>query len=836
MQQSGRAEGRRPGRSAAAAREPGGTLLVESKLTVPAERPGEVARPALVDRVLSSPAPVVSIVGPAGYGKTTLLRQVAAAAGAEGRPVAWVALDARDDDPTTLVAYVVEALSRIGPISRSDLGAVTSRAAPLERVVLPRLASIVGGLRARTVVILDDVHVIRGTAGADVLGVLADHMPAGAVLVLAGRGDPALPLARLRVSGRLQELGIDDLALGPADAAQLARGIGVAIDKSDLPVLLAETEGWPTAIYLAAIASRSGSVPGQVGVGFSGRDRHMADYIRQELLDPLPASTRAFMMESSVLERMTAALCDDVLDRDDAAILLPELERTNRLVVALDRERHWYRYHPLLRDVLRADLDASDRERAGAIAARASAWFVAEGDAEEAVDLARQSGDRGLFVATVGRYLLAFHRKGRSSTVLRWLAELDADETLAAHPDLAILGAISHALAGDPVATDRWADAAEAAARREGAGRTPPTLALLAAIRCRSGPEAMLLDADEALVAMGPRHPLRSPALYARGGANMLLGRTAEATADMEEAAALGAATGSVDAAVGAAASLASVLASTGAWSAARRAAGDALDLVRTFGTEHYQSSGIARAMAARVAIREGRRDDALGELVRAQVLRPFLSYAIPWMAVLTQVELGRAYLALGDAAGARTAIREAREVITHRPRLGILPDQVDALRAAVDAHAAGIAGASSLTRAEFRLLPYLPFHLTFDEIADRWTSRRTRSRPSRARSTGSSGPPRGARRSSGGGDRAPRRRPGTDRPPSLTAPARRRHPSRRPVGPRAIRPPDLPRSAAIIARTGGCARRSQAVEWRAQRGHRSAASGKEARDDVAVG
>ena len=713
--------GRVLSRSGPEGRGPQAPRLIESKLAAPPERPGEIARPSLVARVLAPGAPVISIVGAAGYGKTTLLRQVAVAATAAGRPVAWLALDARDDDPANLVAYLAEALSRIGSADPGDLAALTSRAAPLERVVLPHLAAIVGSLAPGVLVVIDDAHLIRGTAAADVLRVVADRLPAGATLVVAGRGDPMLPLARLRVSGGLAELGPDDLALAPSDAAGLVRAAGATIDDADVHVLLAETEGWPAAVYLAAMAGRSGS--GRVGIGFTGRDRHMADYVRQEPLDPLPASTRAFMVGSSVLGRMTPALCDEMLGRDDAAVLLSDLESANRLVIALDRERRWYRFHPLLRDVLREELDATGREHAHALAARASAWFADEGEPEEAIDLARESGDRSLFAALIGRYILPFYRVGRLSTVRLLLAEMGEAETLVAHPDIAAIGAIAHALAGEPGAADRWADAAEVVVRREpdaGGGTTAGLYALLASLVCRNGTEAMLRDAAAAIDLLGPLHPLTVSARFSQGAALALEGRAGEAIPVLSEAAEVGIATTSVDAAIGSTAVLASLHASAGDWTAARRHAREASDLVAAFGTEHYQSAALVHAMSARVAAREGRRDDARTALVRAQVLRPLLTHAIPWFAVLAQVELGRAYLALGDTAGARTAIREAREILVRRPHLGVLPAQVDALRSAVDAHAAGVAGASSLTRAEFRLLPYLPFHLTFDEIAER--------------------------------------------------------------------------------------------------------------------
>ena len=277
--------------------------LYTAKLLRPLVRPGTVSRPGLVERLVDHDArPIVSVVAPAGYGKTTLLSQWAEHS---TQAVAWVSVDEADNDPKVLLSYVAEALDAIEPVGERVFDALASPASSVPGSVVPRLGSAFASMTSPVTLVLDDVHLLHNSECRAALSVLADHVPIGSRLVLAGRAEPPLRTARLRAEGRILEIGPGELSLTAAEAALLLRAAEVVLDDDDVAELHRRTEGWPAGLYLAALYLREGgSLPG-AAASFGGDDQLVSEYVESEFLTRISSSQRAFLTRTAVLERMS---------------------------------------------------------------------------------------------------------------------------------------------------------------------------------------------------------------------------------------------------------------------------------------------------------------------------------------------------------------------------------------------------------------------------------------------------------------------------------------------------------------------------------------------------
>jgi LuxR family maltose regulon positive regulatory protein len=694
--------------------------LVEPKLHPPPARPGIVARTVLVDRLLAAPAvPVGCVVAPAGYGKTTLLAQWAQRTASR---VGWVSVDERDNDPAVLLTYLAVALDRVEPI---DPKLVRGLAAPGASIVgvAPRLAAAMAAMTQSVALVLDHLELLENQQCLDLVAELAAQLPAGSQLLLASRARPPLPVALLRAQGRVVEIRAEELAMDLGDARALLEGAGVGLDDVEVKELVARTEGWPVGLYLAALAYKAGGPQATAGSVFTGDDRFMADYLWSELLAHLPPELMAFLTRTAVLERMSGPLCDAVLDTTGSSDILAWLEESNLLLVPLDRRRRWYRYHHLFNELLLAELDRREPELVPQLHARAASWCEASGLPETAIDHAQAAGDADRVARLVWKLALPAYGAGRVDTTRRWFGWFEDQGLLGRYRSVAVLGAWLQALVGQPAAAERWADAAE---QGPVAGPLPDGStgqshrALLGALLCRNGVDRMRADIQAALAELSPGSQWRPTAQLLEGIGCLLAGETDRADPILAHAAEVASEVGALPAAAIALAERSLVAMHHQNWKQAATLAEQAQRVVRTGALDGYVASALVHAAAARVAVHQGDIPQAEEQLGRATRLRPLLTYALPYLAVQTLLELGRACLSLDDAAGARVVLRQARDILRRRPDLGILPTQVDELWSRIDTSRGGIAGISSLTTAELRLLPLLPTHLTFAEIAER--------------------------------------------------------------------------------------------------------------------
>ena len=663
--------------------------------------------------------PVVSVVAPAGYGKTTLLSQWAERRGR----TAWVSLDERDNDPEILLACAAAALNRVEGIDPELLRTRWLGGASIAATAVTRLVGAMSAMAEPVALVLDHVEQVSNQDCRDAVAELALHLPVGSQLAIATRDAPPLPMARLRAAREVVEVGVDDLAMDASEARGLLAAVGVRLGDADHGQLIERTEGWPVGLYLAALAIKAGGPEATAGLRFSGDDRLMAEYLGSELLSRLSADEVSFLTRTSVLERMCGALCDAMLGATGSAAMLASLERSNLLLVALDRRAEWYRYHHLLQDLLVAELQRREPEIVPRLHLGAAAWYEANGFPELAIDHAQAAGDTDRVARLVLDVMNPVWASGRVDTVLGWMEWFEHRNLIERYPAVAVHGALIFALLGRPAKAERWAAAAE---------RAPPTgrlsdgstmegyLAYLRAILCRDGVQEMRRDAQLAWDGLSPLSPYRVAMLHTEGLSYLLEG-------DLERADPIFAR--AFDAAMEARAlPFAPVLlaercivaAGRDDWPAAVALAEQAVSMVRGGEFDDYWTSALVYAWGARAAIHRGDAAAAREHVIRAARLRPLLTYALPVVSVQALLELARAYIALADPDGARAVLRQVSDILQQRPDLGVLPEEADELRAKVETIGRQGIGGSSLTTAELRILPLLATHLTFREIAER--------------------------------------------------------------------------------------------------------------------
>jgi LuxR family transcriptional regulator, maltose regulon positive regulatory protein len=692
--------------------------ILESKLTPAPTRPGIVSRVRLLDWLEAAAAtPVVAMSAPAGYGKTVLAVEWAKR---DPRPFVWLSIDRHDNDPAVLLTYLAVGLDRVEPIDPAVLGVLASRGASITKTVLPRLGAALASKALAVVVVLDDVQLLHDQEGLDALAVLVDHLPPGSQLAVISRGEPPLPVARWRAEGRLAELGPGELAMDPAEAGRLLAAVRVELPDDEVAELTRRTEGWPAALYLAALSIKAQHPRNGAGLEFQGRERFLVDYLQSALMAGLSPTEVRFLTRTSVLERLSGPLCDAVLGTTGSAAVLASLERANLLVVPLDRQRAWYRYHQLFRELLRGQLEHDAPELVRELTLRAARWCQGHGMPEAAIGYAMDAGDADLVARGVEQAAIGVYRSGRLVTVQRWLDWFDDHGLIQQYPAVAMLGAWIQALGGHAAAAERWADAVEGGSY-EGLLPDGSSIdgwrALLRAKLCRHGVSQMRTDAELALTLIPVGSLWRAPAQLLAGISRLLAGDLGVADDVLAEAVEVAQDSGATLAASAALAERAILAIGRQDWQDAAALVEQARSVVDTAHLEDCATTIVLYAAAARVAIHHGNRDQADQDLARARQLQPQATHALPYYAVQARLELIRAHLALSDMAGARTVIREVDDLLRWRPDLGILRDQADQLRSQLD-HVRGDAiRMSPLTTAELRLVPLLATYHSFREI-----------------------------------------------------------------------------------------------------------------------
>ncbi len=674
-----------------------------------------ISRAPLVSRLMAARgASLAMLTAPAGYGKSAVLSQWAEQ---DGRPFAWIALEPAHNDPMHLMRCVAAATARFGCISEQDVAAAAGVA---EARLL--LRSAIAQVAQPFVLALEDAQKLRAPAALDVLAMLIEHLAAGSQIAIASRAQPALPIGRLRASRRLIELRAGDLVMTRREAASLACAMGAELSQDGVDLLVRNTEGWPVGLYLALRAGREDPDPPAALTSFTGDDRAVAEYIREELLAGLSAAERDFLIESSVLERVSGPACDYVLGREGSARLLWTLSRMNVLLVPLDRTDTEFRYHRLLAQMLRGELRRCDPERARALHIRASDWHASSGTAERAIAHAIAAGDPNRAGALIWRHAAEFLGYGNAVKLLSWLDRI-GEEGIADSCALALSAAATHLFLGDRSLAEHWL----AAARRALPGEHGPHrcsmqagILVFSAAVATGGIGAMAVDALKAYEAAPEVSPWRALACLLRGVSKHLRAEPEEARTWLEEGARRGAvAVPAIQAQC--LAQLALLAIDRDDWDAAELLAARARRQVDRAGLEDYATSALVYAVSADVQARIGRVEVSQSDAREAARILSSLPELMPWYAVECSIALARAALRLSDVTGAQRLLSGTRNHLRGLSETSVAEGWYEDCRAqaelAAKAHARG---GWTLTTAELRVLQYLPTHLSFPEIADR--------------------------------------------------------------------------------------------------------------------
>jgi len=655
-------------------------ILLATKLHMPAPRPGVVPRPRLAKQLNEALAcGLLLVCAPAGYGKTVLLADWARR---REQPSAWLSLDPGDNDPARFWRYAVAALDRARP-------GIGCRVAPLFGPPAPSsfedlVTTLINELAARqeaeqTLLVFDDYHVIGSQPVHDSLGFLLEHRPTGLCVVLASRSDPPLALARLRARGQLAEVRAADLRFTGDEAAALLRhaapGSGLALPDAAVAALAERTEGWAAGLQLAALSLREQDDVAGFVAAFTGGHRYILDYLTEEVLERQSEQVRTFLLETSVLERLSGALCDAVTSRQGSQALLEQVERAGLFLVPLDEVRGWWRYHHLFADLLRGRLPRLGSARLRELHRNAAGWCEEHGLADDAIRHAVTAGEMTRAARLIERHFdTVYYWRSEGATIRRWVSALPAD-LARSRPRLLLVQALMAATGGDLGAVEPLLGAAERAAA--GAAEEPfePTAgwagsmlvnvpALIALHRSylaqlRGDAESTAAYAQRVLAELGGGEQLvESLAQWNLAVAEWLQGRPTQAARAFASSIAAWRTVGQRTLAAYGGYQLSQVQRAQGRLDAAAQTCLQALEFTAVTGQPAPPTAGPAYVSLAEVAYQRNELDTALRQVTEGIALCRRFVYTAPLAAGL--VTLAWIRQAMGDPAGARNAMSEA--------------------------------------------------------------------------------------------------------------------------------------------------------------------------------
>jgi ATP/maltotriose-dependent transcriptional regulator MalT len=693
-------------------------VLLGTKLGVPRLRSATIERAALIRRLSSHGGPIL-VVAPPGFGKSTLLGQWG---GTAQLPLAWVSLDAADNDPMLLWNYVVAALRAIEPAASLTPPAGILGERDYVDAIVPRLLNELASLESDVVLVLDDYHVITSSACHRSVELFLTREPANVHIVVSSRVDPPFPLGTLRARGELLELREADLAFTAQETRRfLNDSLGLGLSPRAATALHEHAEGWPAGLYLAYLSLRDEGDRERAVAGFGGSTRHVSDYFKEVALDALAAPMRDFLVETSILERMSGPVCDATLGRRGSAELLIELERGNLFLTALDDHREWYRYHHLFADLLRAELQRRPAERRRELHRNAFAWLAGAGRVGEAIRHAVEADEIETAARLVVENYLSTIEWGGYATVARWLA---------AFPRRVVTGDARLSVVEAWVASfQRHRDAAQAALQNaldagyegplpDGTSSIEATAALLRAGFPWGNVGEMLAAARRAFELEGHRESMWRVTVHVQlGWALALAGRFDEARPLLERGAVLAPRTEQWLNAVGADCLLAYVDLEDGDVRSAERWARRAMEVVESQALADTATGAWAAATLGAVLARGGEWDE--GERLLTVGIDRMRAASEPVLVVQVLLALTDVLAARGGADEARRALGEAKEIIDACVDPGVIADRWEEVSRRLATGTRSTDG-TELTKREMEILRMLPTRLSQREIGRR--------------------------------------------------------------------------------------------------------------------
>ena len=655
-------------------------VLLATKLHMPGPQPGVVPRPRLAQQLDEGLGRgLVLVCAPAGYGKTVLLADWAQRA---PQLAAWLSLDTGDNDPARFWRHAIAALDRVRPGIGERLTPLLGPPTPqsFDGLVTALINELAESRADDIRLVLDDYHAIGAEPVHTSLEFLLEHRPPGLDLVLASRTDPPLSLARLRARGQLMELRSADLRFTAGEAAALLQqqvASGHVLPDAVVTALASRTEGWAAGLQLAALSLRGQPDVAGFVAAFTGSHRYVLDYLAEEVLERQPAQVREFLLETSVLERLSGSLCDAVTSRPGSQALLEQIEREGLFLVPLDEVRGWWRYHHLFADLLRARLE-QEPGRAAELHRRAAAWHEDHGLADEAIRHAAAAGEMTWAARLIERHFdSVYSLRGEGATIQRWLSALPHDLAWS-RPRLLLAQAQVTATSGHLDEVEPLLEAAERTAASGPQEPFEPTVgragSLLVNIpahialhrsylaQLRGDAEGTATFARQALAELRPGEWMLNSTIQGfLAVAEWLRGQLAEAERAFVSSLAGWQETDQLTVTVWAAYSLAQVQRSRGRLNAAARTSQRALDVTKVPGWPAQPAAGLGHIGLAEVAYQRDELDSALQNANEGIALCRQWVYVLPLASGL--VTLAWVRQSTGDPAGAMAAMREAGQV-----------------------------------------------------------------------------------------------------------------------------------------------------------------------------
>jgi ATP/maltotriose-dependent transcriptional regulator MalT len=702
-----------------------GSPLLRTKLVVPSP-PRLVVREGLIDALSASPSQLLTLVyGPAGSGKTILVAQWGTSV-REERPVAWLSLEAADNDPARFWMYVVAALRSVVPqVGEASLAMLRAPGVNLVEEALPALINELADVSGQLVLVLDDYHAIEDERIHEGMALLIEHLPPTLRIVMTSRVEPPLRVATLRARAQLNEIDAGQLRFSLSEAESMLNDVhGLALSAETVKRLYNRTEGWAAGLYLAVLSMRGREDPSSFVESFTGSDRRVVDYLAAEVLGELRGAELNFLLHTSVLDRFCGPLCDAVTGGRGSRAMLDRLERVNYFLIPLDPMHEWYRYHHLFGELLRHELERREPRRAAELQDRAGRWFLDAGMISEAIGHLTAAGEVDAASELIDSHWLAFTNAGQRETVARWMGQLP-DGYIVSDGRLCLAQARTALTVGERDRILRWVDLATQAPTNNPADDAELGEEVTVV---RAAAWQLLGDIRQAEQLAQRLAPLDGSSVW-HSLAACLLGTSArafdandDAQALFETALTLGSSSPNFIVSTIALGRLALIAADRGDWRGCSAKVEAAFDVVRTNGLEEYwicSSAHVARGLLFR---HDRRPAEAGAELERAVGLARRGAGLVEWSYALTM----RAELLcdLGDRRTARELVREARELLSRAPEPGTLAPRTvgrleRVLRLVVDLSGASPVVTDELTEREQTVLGLLPTGLSAREIAD---------------------------------------------------------------------------------------------------------------------
>jgi LuxR family maltose regulon positive regulatory protein len=563
--------------------------------------------------------------------------------------------------------------------------------------------------------VLDDFHRLGSASARESVGWFVEHLPPTVQLVLSTRADPALALGALRAHGELVELRADDLRFTLDEAGEFLNArLGLELAADDVELLVARTEGWPAGIYLAALSlTGKDDKPAHVRA-FDGTSAHVVDFLSTEVLDGFDPELQAFMLRTSVLERLCAPLCDAVTGESVSAAALESLARTNLFLLPLDDRREWFRFHHLFAQLLRVELERREGELVPELHARAYAWHREYGTADEAIEHAVAAGAHAEAGELIAEVWVHYVNAGRTSSVHDWLQRIPA-EVLGGDRRLLLVRAWIAALRGSEgdmraaVARVRELGGLADGPLPDGFASLGSSVSVLSAAFAWGDVRAVLEEGARSAAVEGPESPWRPVVTWSLGWAHYCTGDLDEAERWFEETAALTPATEQWVVGSGAIADLSLIAGMRGRRDEQRRLADRALAMARDHGLLDAREVGEVHTAHGVALAAQGRHAEALPELERGVFLRRLWRQPLDLADGL--IALAPAIAAAGDGARAAALFAEAEALLNGCPDPGVLRARLAAARRAATV-------GEPLTEREREILRFLSSGLTEREIA----------------------------------------------------------------------------------------------------------------------